>query len=48
MSTISNPEPLYWVITADEHAFGPYDDEALAEAFARTNFGFEGWTITQT
>ena len=48
MSTISNPEPLYWVITADESAYGPYDDEALARAFAMTNFGLEGWTITQT
>ena len=48
MSTASNTDPLYWVITADEHAFGPYDDEALATAFAMTNIGMEGWVITQT
>lgn len=39
---------MYWVITSDEQAYGPYDDEALAWAFAMTNFGLEGWTISQT
>lgn len=48
MSSVSNPDPMFWVITADEHAYGPYDDEALARAFAMTNLGLEGWTITQT
>ena len=48
MSSTADSTPLFWVITADEHAFGPYDDEALATAFARTNFGMEGWVITQT
>ena len=38
----------YWVITASERAFGPYDDYALAYAFATTNLGLDGWTITTT
>lgn len=40
--------PFYWVITANEEAFGPYDDEALAIAFATTNLGMEGWVISKT
>lgn len=39
---------MYWVITSDEQAFGPYEDEALALAFALFNLGENGWTITQT
>lgn len=39
---------IYWVITSDERAFGPYEDYALAYEFATTNLGFEGWTITTT
>lgn len=39
---------MYWVITTDEMAFGPYEDEALALAFAMCNLGEEGWTITHT
>ncbi len=38
----------YWVITASEEAFGPYDSEAEAYLFATINFGLEGWTITTT
>ena len=48
MSSTADSTPLFWVITVDEQAFGPYDDEALARAFAMTNLGMEGWTITQT
>ena len=38
----------YWVITASERAFGPYEEYELAYEFAITNLGFEGWTITTT
>ena len=38
----------YWVITASERAFGPYEDYAGAYEFAITNLGFDGWTITTT
>lgn len=38
----------YWVITADERAYGPYEDEATAYEFASINLGMEGWTITTT
>ena len=38
----------YWVITSDEKAYGPYEDYALAYAFATTNLGFEDWIITNT
>ena len=38
----------YWVITATEMVFGPWDDYSLAYEFATTNLGFEGWTITTT
>ena len=48
MSSTADGAPLYWVITANEEAFGPYDDEALAIAFALSNFGMEGWVITET
>lgn len=41
-------EPLYWVITSDEEAFGPYEDYATAYIAATTNFGMTGWTITET
>ena len=41
-------EMNYWVITADERAFGPYEDYATAYEFATTNLGFDGWTITTT
>lgn len=41
--------PKYWVNTADERAYGPYDDYALAYEFATTNLGMDGvWTITAT
>ncbi len=36
----------YWVITSTEAAYGPYEDYATAYEFARTNLGFEGWTVT--
>lgn len=38
----------WWVITNDEKAYGPYEDYALAYAFATTNLGFEDWIITNT
>ena len=38
----------YWVVTSSEQAYGPYDDYALAYAFASTNLGLDGWTITTT
>lgn len=38
----------YWVITASEEAYGPYETEADARIFAMINLGLEGWTITQT
>ena len=38
----------FWVITADERAYGPYEDYASAYEFATTNLGFDGWTITTT
>lgn len=38
---------MYWVITADEGALGPYEDEATAYLAATINFGMEGWTITK-
>ena len=38
----------YWVITASERAFCPYEEYELAYEFAITNLGFEGWTITTT
>lgn len=38
----------YWVITADERAFGPYEDYFSASEFTSTNIGMEGWTITTT
>ncbi len=41
-------EKNYWVITQSEQAYGPYEDYALAYAFATTNIGMEGWTITTT
>ena len=37
-------EKNYWVITQSEQAYGPYEDYA----FATTNIGMEGWTITTT
>jgi len=48
MSSTADGAPLYWVITANEEAFGPYDDFALALAFANINFGPDGWVITET
>lgn len=41
-------EPLYWVITESEAAYGPYETEADARIFAMINLGLEGWTITET
>lgn len=41
-------ERNYWVITASEEAFGPYETEADALMFAMINLGLTGWTITQT
>ena len=38
----------YWVITSTEAALGPYEDYESAFIAARTNFGFDGWTITTT
>ena len=48
MSNATNTAPMFWVITADESAYGPYDDEALAIAFATTNLGMDGWVISKT
>ena len=39
---------MFWVITADEGAMGPYESEELAYIAATINLGFEGWTITET
>jgi hypothetical protein len=41
-------EMSYWVITASEDAFGPYETEADAIMFATINLGLDGWTITTT
>jgi len=41
-------ETSYWVITASEDAYGPYESAELAYEFAITNLGFDGWTITTT
>ena len=41
-------EMNYWIITASEDTFGPYETEADAIMFARINLGMEGWTITTT
>lgn len=41
-------ETSYWVITASEDAFGPYETEAAAIMFATINLGLDGWTITTT
>lgn len=38
----------YWVITATEEAYGPYESEADAYLFATINLGMSGWTITET
>ena len=38
----------YWVITASEEAYGPYESAELAELFATINFGLDGWVITRT
>ena len=38
----------YWVITASEQAYGPYETEADAIMFARINLGLEGWTVSTT
>ena len=38
---------IYFVITASEEAYGPYEDYASAYEFATINLGFEGWTITK-
>lgn len=46
--TDSTEHPRYWVITADERAFGPWDDWACAYEFGCINLGFDGWTITTT
>ena len=43
-----NEETNYWVITASEEAYGPYEDYALAYAAATINFGLDGWVITTT
>ena len=37
----------WWVITANEEAFGPYESEQDAYLFATINLGLEGWTITE-
>lgn len=39
---------MYWVITADEDAFGPYASEEAAYFFASTNLEAGTWTITRT
>ena len=41
-------ESSYWVITALEDAYGPYESEADAIMFARINLGLDGWTIATT
>lgn len=40
-------EKIYWVITASEDAYGPYEDYGTAYLFASTNLGLEGWTIAE-
>lgn len=39
---------MYWVITDNEDAYGPYESAELAELFATINLGMSGWTITET
>lgn len=41
-------ERNWWVITASEEAYGPYETEESAILFARINLGLDGWTISQT
>ena len=43
-----NDNDNWWVITASEEAYGPYEDEATAYIFATTNLGMDGWVITRT
>ena len=38
----------YWVITASEEAYGPYESTEDAYFFATTNLGMDGWVITST
>lgn len=38
---------MFYVITASEEAFGPYESAELAELFATINLGMSGWTITE-
>ena len=40
--------PNWWVITASEDAYGPYETEEDAILFARINLGLDGWTTSQT
>lgn len=41
-------ERNYWVITASEEAYDPYETEADAYMFATINIGDDGWVITST
>ncbi len=45
---MSSTDEQYWVITASEEAYGPYDDFVRAYYFAWENLGFDGWTVTKT
>lgn len=48
MGEFTLKDPLFWVITEAEEAFGPYEDYASAYQFASINFGLGGWTISET
>lgn len=39
---------MFWVITSEEEAHGPYESWEDAYIFASINLGLEGWTITET
>lgn len=38
----------YWIITSSEEAYGPYECEADATAYATANLDDQRWTITTT
>lgn len=39
---------MIWVTTESGDSFGPYEDYADAYFFARTMFGFDGWSMTRS
>lgn len=39
---------MYWVSTISGEQTGPYEDYGAAYFAATINFGFTGWTITQS